>query len=204
MLLNVDSADGGVDFPPGHPLLSEPDFGNTVAFFYVTLGGSLSARLTDQQEALLGCGRFYDTSCDLDGVDLMNAEASAFFQSFPGFEGTFGDWDTTDASVAQPGTVGFDGGPVCTRFERGKPSSCPAAAAPATPATTRTSTGRVTNLVQPFTKQRFKQRDGGALLERADGLRRVLGQRPRSTITTFDVNDVLRSDGCSFRKPQLC
>ena len=39
--------------------------------------GSLSGRLTDWQEALLGCGPFYHTSCDLDGLDLLNAEASA-------------------------------------------------------------------------------------------------------------------------------
>ena len=34
VVLNIDPADGGVDYPAGHPLLSEPDFGKTVAFFY--------------------------------------------------------------------------------------------------------------------------------------------------------------------------
>jgi len=47
---------------------------------------SLSSRLTDQQEALLGCGPFYGTNCDLDGIDLFNAEASVLVQSFPNFE----------------------------------------------------------------------------------------------------------------------
>ena len=60
--LNVDPNDG-----PGAP-------------------GSLSSYLTDQQEALLGCGAFYGTDCDADGIDLFNAEASVLLQSFPQFE----------------------------------------------------------------------------------------------------------------------
>jgi hypothetical protein len=92
---------------------------------------TLNNALTDQQEALLGCGRFYGTNCDEDGFDLMNAEASALMQSFPGFTGTADrnlkgrtgtqnpgtadGWRSDDASVAQPGTVGFLGGAVCTR-----------------------------------------------------------------------------------------
>jgi hypothetical protein len=87
-------------------------------------GGNLTANLllTAQQQALLGCGEFYGTNCELDGIDLMNTEASALVQSWPGVEGAGGlDWDTTDASVAQPGTMAFIGqsGPVCTRFENG-------------------------------------------------------------------------------------
>jgi len=46
----------------------------------------LSARLTNEQEALLGCGPFYGTSCDVDGIDLFNAEASVLVQAFPQFE----------------------------------------------------------------------------------------------------------------------
>src|SRR5690606_1820202 len=41
--------------------------------------------LTDQQEALLGCGPFYGTNCDTDGIDLFNAEASVLLQSYPQF-----------------------------------------------------------------------------------------------------------------------
>ena len=37
----------------------------------------LSPALTDEQEALLGCGPFYGTNCDIDGIDLMNIEASS-------------------------------------------------------------------------------------------------------------------------------
>ncbi len=58
----------------------------------------LSPFLTDEQEGLLGCGPFYGTNCDIEGVDLMNAEASALMQSFPGFPGTSGShWDTRDS-----------------------------------------------------------------------------------------------------------
>jgi len=83
--------------------------------------------LSVQQQALLGCGPFYGTSCDgganqvsntaaPGGIDLMNAEASALVQSWLGFDGsTVAGIPATDASVAQPGTVGFRGGPICTR-----------------------------------------------------------------------------------------
>lgn len=60
---------------------------------------SLTAYLTPQQEALLGCGPFYNTSCDLQGIDLFNTEASVVLQSFPQFE---------------------NGGPVATRYVDGQ------------------------------------------------------------------------------------
>ena len=87
----------------------------------------------------------------------MNAEASAIFQSWPGFEGTGGDdWDTTDSSVAQPGTVGFKGGPVCTRFEGGKQFVLPGCRGPGDKGYDPRVDGTTTNLVHPFTKQQFK------------------------------------------------
>ena len=81
--------------------------------------------LSTQQEALLGCGDFYFTDCDgtvhegpdgllgtsddttIGGIDLANADSSVLLQSFPWFEGTKFNpfWDTTDASLPQPGTV---------------------------------------------------------------------------------------------------
>ncbi|RIL00798.1 MAG: hypothetical protein DCC71_18640 [Proteobacteria bacterium] len=65
--LNRDPNDG-----PGAPTLQP----NT----------TLSAFLTDQQEALFGCGAFYGTNCDIEGFDLFNAEASVLVQAFPQFE----------------------------------------------------------------------------------------------------------------------
>ena len=85
------------------------------------LGANLARYLTDEQEALLGCGRFWGTDCDVDGFDIFNGEASVLFQSWPGFEGTEGGvWLTNDSSRWQPGTVGFVGGPICTRYEAGR------------------------------------------------------------------------------------
>ncbi len=77
--------------------------------------GALSSLLTNQQEALLGCGPFYGTNCDQRGIDLLNAEASALVQSWPGDPGTRAGWDTANGAVLQPGTVGYYGGPACTR-----------------------------------------------------------------------------------------
>jgi hypothetical protein len=207
LVLNVDPADGGVDFPAGHPLLSEPDFGITVQFFYQTgtgaPRGSLSARLSDAQEALLGCGPYYHTSCDLDGIDLMNAEGSAIFQSWPGFEGTVGDWDTADGSLAQPGTVGFRGGPPCSRFEDGKTFILPGCRGPGDDGYDPRVDGTPANLVHPFTGQRFRSEMSALSWNALMGFV-AFSASPEITITSFDVNDMLRTDGCSFRKPQLC
>jgi len=101
---------------------------------------SLDSNLTNEQRALLGCGPFYGSRCDTSvgfsqygsfgGIDLLNAEASALLQAWPGFEGT-GPGHFATSNAPQPGTVGalvptadptlrvaegFLGGPVCTRF----------------------------------------------------------------------------------------
>ena len=73
----------------------------------------LSIRLSDAQEALLGCGPLYATNCDGDGIDFFHAEASFLFQTFPQFE---------------------PGGPVATRYERGKLFILPGARGPGDPA----------------------------------------------------------------------
>jgi hypothetical protein len=94
-------------------------------------GTALGQRLSPQQEALWGCGPFFQSDCDIDGVDLMNAEASMVLQSWPGFEGTRGsvfDWDTR--RPGQPGTMGFHGGPVATRFVNGRTVILPGARGP--------------------------------------------------------------------------
>ncbi|MBW2421990.1 MAG: hypothetical protein JRH19_25875, partial [Deltaproteobacteria bacterium] len=76
----------------------------------------LSLKLTPEQEALLGCGPFWGTNCDVSGVDLLNADASVLFQSWPGMEGTGPgkitgtnneDWRSDDTWVPQPGTIDF-------------------------------------------------------------------------------------------------
>ncbi len=58
---------------------------------------SSNSVLTDEQEALMGCGPFWGTDCELDGIDLRNAESSVVMQSWVGFEGSY-------ASEADPFT----------------------------------------------------------------------------------------------------
>jgi hypothetical protein len=217
--LNVDPNDGGVDFPADHPLVAEPDFNETVAFFHQTLGGSLSARLTDQQVALIGCGKFFGTSCDLDGIDLLNAEASALVQSWPDVEGTFNPdtsvrWDTTDGGRAQPGTVGFTGGPLCTRYEGGKTYVLPGCRGPGDPGYDPRVDGTIANLRQPFTGQQFQNEMaafswnllmglvGFSLAPRDPG--QTTGPRHAARPQDFDPNDPFRQGGCSFREPEWC
>jgi len=109
---------------------------------------SLDSTLTSFQRALFGCGPFYATRCDSSvptrdgapglagdifgrtgGVDFLNTEASALVQAWPGIEGTGeiglngytgGLWTTTDRRLTQPGTAGFEGGPICTRNVDGR------------------------------------------------------------------------------------
>jgi len=88
---------------------------------------TLAQVLTSEQQALIGCGPFYGTPCDgganqVDadpapgGIDLLNAEATALMQSWMGIEGSpVGGYPATDSTRPQPGTMGFQGGPLCTR-----------------------------------------------------------------------------------------
>jgi hypothetical protein len=184
--------------------------------FFGLIGGDLSGNLTDEQEALLGCGRFWGTSCDFDGMDLFNTEASAISMAFVGFDGTFGvDWDTTDASLAQPGTIGFDGGPVCTRYERGQTFILPGCRGPGdsgynlnidgTPPNTlaNASTGLTGH---PFTGQKWAS-EMSALSWNFMALFVALSAPPNggpAALDEFDENQPLRKDACSFAKPQLC
>ncbi len=207
--LSVDPNDGGAP-----PLTGISKFDQLV-----TVGYSLSRTLTPEQEALLGCGPFYGTSCDAQGIDLMNAEASALIQSWPFFEGTFGTWwDTTDASVAQPGTVGFNGGPVCTRYERGRMFILPGCRGPGDPGYNVAQDGSISGpavtlggltapfvRVHPFTGQRFKSEMS---VLSWNLLMALVGFSGTSTgniqETNFDPSRPFRDDGCSFKRPQYC
>lgn len=103
--------------------------------------GGLSRALTDQQEALLGCGPLYGQpadGCDDYGIDLMNGEASVFMQSILGFDGWYGPKDdpfgirANDSSYGQPGTRYGQAryGPVATRYVDGRVVQLPGARGP--------------------------------------------------------------------------
>ncbi|MCX5740676.1 MAG: hypothetical protein NTZ61_19680, partial [Proteobacteria bacterium] len=97
-------------------------------------GPTLNQVLTDEQEALLGCGPFYGTDCESDGIDLLNIEASVLMQSFVGFEGNYspdyaknnftgwfyGKTDANGNAYPQPGTAGFQGAPVGLHNDNGQ------------------------------------------------------------------------------------
>jgi hypothetical protein len=219
--LNHDSNDGDPDInraSPNNQILGASDFTTTVAIFYTTFGGSLSDKLTDQQEALVGCGIFYGTSCDLDGVDFLNMEGSVLTQSWTNVAGTFGgddfSWDTTDSGIPQPGTVGFQGGPLCTRFENGKTYVLPGCRGPGDPGYDPRIDGTTENLFHPFTGQKFKNElaawswnvlmglVGFSLPGREFGV--TSGPRNAPNQDDFDNQNPFREGACSFREPQWC
>jgi hypothetical protein len=170
--------------------------------------GGLALTLTDEQEALLGCGRFWGTECDVDGIDLLNAELGALLQSWPGTPGTFGDWDTRSRNVAQPGTVNFRGAPVCTRYERGQIFVLPGCRGPGDKGYNIAQDGDPTKLApHPFTGQKWRSEMSALswnyLIELV-GLSGLGVPDAERLIDEFKASDPLRTNGCSFAKPQLC
>jgi hypothetical protein len=106
--LNQDPADG----PPGGGFFgSDCTLGAALCNAFGVSTSNVSMYLSDQQEALLGCGPLFRTDCDADGVDFFNSEASVLLQAFPGFEGR----------------------PVATRFQDGKLWILPGARGPGDP-----------------------------------------------------------------------
>src|SRR5262249_16031361 len=97
-----------------------PDYGPAPAF---ASSPTLNQVLTDEQEALLGCGHFWGTDCEVDGIDLLNAEASVLLQSFTGYAGVYASplgVTQTTSGLAQPGTMAFQGPIPGTRFVTGQ------------------------------------------------------------------------------------
>jgi hypothetical protein len=201
----------------GLPATVPPELvGPSVNFWTFT---GLQPFLTDEQEALLGCGRFYGTQCDIEGIDLMNVEASSQMQSWSIFDGTFGPgtWDTTDASRAQPGTVGFQGGPVCTRYQNGRTYILPGCRGPGDPgydpdvdgATTGPNSSGTTypeGRRHPFTNQVWAS-EMAVLSWNVQMALVALSLPPEGEPTRtshFDPNNPFRKNGCSFAEPAWC
>jgi hypothetical protein len=108
--LNWDTCDGLLEdcVTPGPPPNNA----------YAVAGLTLNSLLTVQQQALIGCGPYYQTNCEVDGIDLFNAEASVLVQAFPQIEGN----------------AGGDGvPPVATRFVNGQLLILPGARGPGDP-----------------------------------------------------------------------
>jgi hypothetical protein len=142
-------------------------------------------------------------------------------QSWPGFDGTFGSWDTTDPNVAQPGTVGFDGGPVCTRFENGQRAILPGCRGPGQPGYDVDVDGSTDALIHPFfdpasqdflgNTSQFSQQFQSELAAASFNFLMFLASAsqnplrdPNPTSREFDANDQFRLDGCSFARADLC
>jgi Protein of unknown function (DUF1302) len=188
----------GVADPVGDPFVDGP-----------FLVGAVENFLTNEQEALLGCGPIYGTPCSFPGggMDLLNAEMSVLIQAWPGFPGTRDDWDATDAGLAQPGTVGFFGGPVATRYEGGKRYILPGARGPGDPGYDVNVDGSPAGLSQPFTAQPWQNEMAGVswnLLMAFVALSGLGVPEADRTIDEFVPSQPFRSDGCSFSRPQLC
>jgi len=180
--LNEDPFDGGP--PPGAVLCKSAIagiFGDSTC---------LAQQLTDQQEALIGCGPFYGTECDVQGFDIFNTEASFLFQAFPMFE---------------------PGGPVATRTVNGQLVILPGARGPGDPGYDPRVDGCVgpvgpaldpmgicdgsAELIDPRTGERF-QSEGEALSFNALQLLAAAGD-------TFDVDDG-SFDDCIPDDPITC
>ncbi len=189
----------------------------------VFLQVAMSRYLTDEQEALLGCGPLFGTSCDLSpgGVDLFNAEASALMQAWSVFEGAGREiLDTFDDGRSQPGTVGFDeGGPVCTRYENGKTFILPGCRGPGDKDYDPNVDGSVVGMAasafgvlsnnqirHPFTNQLFKNEIAGVSWNALMGLVALsgLGEDDKSLINVFDPANPFAEGKCSFRNPSFC
>jgi len=197
--LVLDPLDGGADDP-------RPDFRTTDVSVALFLPTGLSPFLSVEQEALLGCGPLYRTRCDVDGIDLLNAEASVLAQSWPGIEGTFGDWDLTDRSRAQPGTIGFDGGPACTRFEGGRLYVLPGCRGPDDPGYRRDRDGSTGGAVHPFTGQPWRSETAilsWNLLMALTGFSQP-SDPAHPEVDEFDPERPFRRGACSLAQPQYC
>jgi hypothetical protein len=184
--------------------------------FVTTLlfASGLANLLSDEQEAILGCGKFWGTDCDLDGPDLLNAELGALVQSFPGAPGTFLNgmpWDTTNKGLVQPGTIGFQGGPVCTRYERGKSYILPGCRGPRDRGYVASKDGTTNNLIRymahPYTGQKWASEMAVVswnFLMTLVGLSGLGTPESERGIDDFKISDPLRKGACSFAQPQYC
>jgi hypothetical protein len=189
----------------------------------------LDDSLSPEQRALLGCGPFFGTRCDGDpatgigGLDLLNAEASAVLQSFPGYPGA--TLSPTTLSGPQPGTVGFDGAVPCLRFESSRQLRLPGCRGPGdaatwgydpavdgSPAISDPGVAALTGLplgariAHPFTGAPFANELAIVSWNLLQGLVALAVPADPGVyrISDFDPQRPLRTNACSFAAPQYC
>jgi len=171
VFLNQDGFDGSGPPADSGALCTSPI--TPLAEAFGAPASCLSEQLTNEQEALIGCGPFYGTNCDIEGFDIFNTEASFLFQGFPMFE---------------------PGGPVATRNVGGEIVVLPGARGPGDPGYDPRVDGCVgpvsasldpmgicdgsAELIDPRTGERFRS-EGEALSFNALGLLAAAG-------STFD------------------
>jgi hypothetical protein len=83
---------------------------------------TLRDHLSDEQQALFGCGPLLGTDCETDGIDLLNAEASALTSAWITSPVARANGITATNQPGQPGTVGAVaqyGRFWCQRFIKG-------------------------------------------------------------------------------------
>ncbi len=170
------------------------------------LDAGLSAFLTDEQEALLGCGPFYGTNCDIDGIDFLNADSNALFEAFPRSNAdTFRDGALIDTFTGpQPGTVGFDG------FTCAHIAGC---RGPGDDGYDPRVDGTVGTQVHPITGQPWRAEIaivswnflmGLIVTSSGEDGADTFTERDRKDIQVFNPDDAFAKGRCSFREPIWC
>ncbi len=196
---------GAVGRPLLVPLHADPGDGGAP-----TLDGLLSA----EQRALLGCGPFYTTECQRDGMQVRaattasgvpaSAEASALLQSFPGGGEPIAPGTRTDSGV-QPGTIDdtrVAAGRTVFGTLRRLPGARLAGDADFDPA----RDGSTTGMEHPFSGRPFRSELAALSWNWMQVL--VVLSAPRAGLTAandeFDPADPLRAGACSFVEPRHC
>ena len=105
--------------------------------------------------------------------------------------------EATDGSLAQPGTRGFQGGPLCTRYENGKMFVLPGCRGPGDDGYDPAVDGTIDGLLHPFTAQQFSNEmaalSWNALMALVGLSTPGEGEAPNTT--QFDVDNPFRAMG---------
>jgi len=185
--LNQDAADGPAD-----------------GFFGAN---SLTARLTAEQGSSLGCETFWASGCDSSGVDLALSEASIVTQAWAALPGGPGVAPAARNGVAIAGTRGpadVDYDASIDGCATSGPAGCDGATTLLHPVTGEPFASELAALSWNFLVQLVVYSQTGAKPEApCDGAQDPLTCRtPDEFVASPDT--LLRSDGCSYARPELC